>query len=359
MAQLVAHLLCKQGVRGSSPLGSTTLNSTIRRVAALVALLLAGCGDDPPPTAEAGGTGRVSPGTPTYDAQREPAAAVLPLVPAAATTLTVTDLDAIRAQLGVPELTSADPVADRSEFWGRAEREAPLLAQGLLREDASELMLDHGFGEDDVDWEAHFTGDDGDGFVLAFRPGLDMDAVAAAVREGVGPLKGARVLARQHLVVSGAAPDGADSWATDPTVVDLVGQPAEASYVRRGCLPLGVALGPDATAADRDRVLAHTDVTNLDELDAFALEFGDHLATVRMTRHRLDLFDRLHLGDAWPTTGTPAFAYGFSRGVGDPATGRIGYDVANPPAAARVALGETLPFGVCNEVDPVGEPTGS
>lgn len=24
MAQLVAHLLCKQGVRGSSPLGSTT-----------------------------------------------------------------------------------------------------------------------------------------------------------------------------------------------------------------------------------------------------------------------------------------------------------------------------------------------
>ncbi len=27
MAQLVAHLLCKQGVRGSSPLGSTTVRS--------------------------------------------------------------------------------------------------------------------------------------------------------------------------------------------------------------------------------------------------------------------------------------------------------------------------------------------
>ena len=26
LAQLVAHLLCKQGVRGSSPLGSTTRN---------------------------------------------------------------------------------------------------------------------------------------------------------------------------------------------------------------------------------------------------------------------------------------------------------------------------------------------
>jgi hypothetical protein len=28
MAQLVAHLLCKQGVRGSSPLGSTLVSGT-------------------------------------------------------------------------------------------------------------------------------------------------------------------------------------------------------------------------------------------------------------------------------------------------------------------------------------------
>ena len=30
LAQLVAHLLCKQGVRGSSPLGSTTMNGSSR-----------------------------------------------------------------------------------------------------------------------------------------------------------------------------------------------------------------------------------------------------------------------------------------------------------------------------------------
>ena len=30
LAQLVAHLLCKQGVRGSSPLGSTDVVSTAR-----------------------------------------------------------------------------------------------------------------------------------------------------------------------------------------------------------------------------------------------------------------------------------------------------------------------------------------
>lgn len=41
MAQLVAHLLCKQGVRGSSPLGSTRALIALLLVAALVS-----CGDD-------------------------------------------------------------------------------------------------------------------------------------------------------------------------------------------------------------------------------------------------------------------------------------------------------------------------
>ncbi len=356
MAQLVAHLLCKQGVRGSSPLGSTTLKSTIAAFA--VALLLVGCDDVPAPDVEPVGPPPRLAGTPTYDARLEPAAAVLPWVPANATTLTVTDWDEVRAQLGVPDLTSADPLADRSGFWRRAGTEAPLLAQGLLRANGSRLMLDYGFTQDDVDWEAHFRGGEGAGWVLAFRSGQDMGAVARAVGDGVGPLAGATVRPRDHLVLSGQATDSTDSWATDATVVPLVGDPAEAILVRRGCLPIAEALGPDATAEQRDRVLAHTDITDLDPLYAFALEFGDHLATIRVPRHRLDLFDRLHLGDAWPTTGSPAFADGFARGVGDPATGRIGYDVAHPPVAARVALGETLPFGVCNTVDPVTEPTG-
>jgi len=321
-------------------------------------LLLAGCGGVPAPDAEPVRPPPRLAGTPSYDARLEPAAAVLPWVPADATTLTVTDLDEIRAQLGVPDLTSADLMADRSGFWQRAGTEAPLLAQGLLREDGSTLMLDYGFTQDDVDWEAHFRGEDGAGWVLAFRPGLDMRAVARAVHDRVGPFAGATVRPQDHLVLSGQATDPTDSWATDATVVPLVGDPAEASLVRRGCIPLADALGPDATTERQDRVLAHTDVTDLDELYAFALEFGDHLATVRMSRHRLDLFDRLHLGDAWPTTGNPAFADGFARGVGDPATGRIGYDVANPPAAAELALGETLPFGSCNTVDPIPQPTG-
>jgi hypothetical protein len=35
MAQLVAHLLCKQGVRGSSPLGSTPSQVHFRRFLAI------------------------------------------------------------------------------------------------------------------------------------------------------------------------------------------------------------------------------------------------------------------------------------------------------------------------------------
>ncbi|GAB3774953.1 hypothetical protein FB382_003990 [Nocardioides ginsengisegetis] len=317
---------------------------------------LAGCGDDgPPPPDVAPPPARLS-GTPTYDAGLEPAEAVLPLVPATATTLTVTDLDEVRVQLGVPDMTSDDLVTDREQFWQRAATEAPLLTDGLLRPDNSELMLDYGFTEDDVDWEAHFTGDQGAGWVLAFRPDLDMAPVASAVRAGVGALAGGHV--QGHLVTFGTATDGADSWATDPAFVGLVGAPAEATYVHRGCLPFADALGPEPTGEDQDRVTAHYDVTNLDPLDAVVLEFGDHLATVRMPVDRLDLFDRLHVGDWWPRDGSPAFEDGFRQGVGDPATGRIGYDVPHPPLAAELALGETLPFGICNSVDPIAEPTG-
>lgn len=323
----------------------------------LVALSLLGCDEVPPPTVDAPSPPARLAGTPSYDAHEEPAEAVLPLVPATATTLTVMDLDGVRRQLGVPDLTSDDLMSERSEFWERTRTEAPMLAEGMLREDTSELMLDHGFTEDDVDWEAHFTGPEGNGYVLAFRPDLDMAAVAGAVEVGVGALGGGRVLREEHLVVSGVADDGAASWATDPAVVHLVGEPAEATYLRRGCVPFADALGPDVSAEQQDAVLARHDVTELEPLDAFAVSFGDHLATVRMSRDRTDLFDRLHLGDDWPD-GSPSFEDGFARGVGDPATGRIGYDVPRPAVAAGLTLIETLPFAVCNSVTPIPQPTG-
>ena len=323
--------------------------------AALV--LTAGCGADiPPPDVQPSPVH--SPTTtahPPYDAGLEPAEAALALVPGSATTVTVTDFDEIRKDLGVPDLTSEDPVSDRFDFWERARTEAPLLAEGMLRADNSEFLLDYGFTQDDVDWEAHFTGPDGNGYVVAFRPDLDLGAVSRAVEAGAGPLDGARVIAEDHLVVAGTAEDGVGVWAHDPTWTGLVGEPAEATYLRRGCIPLNDALGPDAGAEEQQDLLAKRPVTNLDDLAGFTVAFGDHNATVRMEPNRDDLFDRIDLGRDWPV---PGFGGGFRSGVGDPGSGRIGYAVPRPAQAAALTLLEELPFAVCNEVTPIAEPTG-
>jgi hypothetical protein len=278
---------------------------------------------------------------------------VLSLVPISAEVVTVTDWDAIRAQLGVPDLTSADLMTDRSTFWERAEQEAPLLAQGLLRPQTSELLLDHGFTQDDVDWEAHFRGPDGAGWVLALRPDLDPAAVQGAIDDGVGELAGATLLPGKHLVVSGTADPGDPVWGSEPQWDALVREPAAATYLHRGCVPLADALGPDAGTEEVDAVAA--EVTPLDDLPGFAISFGDHNATVRTEPDRDDVFARIDLGETWPV---PGFGDAFRTGVGDPSTGRIGYDVPHPPLAARTALLEELPFAVCHEVTPVPEPTG-
>ena len=326
-------------------------------LAALVATLTASCGRDiPPPDAEP--SPMHSPTTtahPPFDAGLEPAEAALAMVPGSATTVTVTDFDEIRKDLGVPDLTSEDPVSHRFDFWERARTEAPLMMEGLLRADNSEFLLDHGFTQDDVDWEAHFTGPDGNGYIVAFRPDLDLDAVSRAVEAGAGPLDGARVIVEDHLLVSGTAEDGVGVWAADPTWDGLVGEPAESTYLRRGCIPLNDALGPDAGAEEQQDLVARHPVTNLDDLPGFSVAFGDHNAVVRMEQNRDDLFDRLDLGRDWPV---PGFGSAFRSGVGDPGSGRIGYTVPRPGQAAALTLLEELPFAVCNEVSPIAEPTG-
>lgn len=329
-----------------------------RLLTGLAALsLLVGCGGDevPEPTPLAS----LTPTTtihPEYDAARPPAAAVLAMVPSDAEVLTVTDFDQARAQLGVPDLTSEDPMSDRSAFWERARTEAALLTDGMLREVNSELMLDYGFTQDDVDWEAHFNGPGGNGYVLGFRPDLDLGPVVRAVRDGVGPLAGATVLRDDHLVVSGTAAEDEQVWANEPIWRGLLGEASVATYAHRGCIPLLEALGPDADNDDLEQVQASHPVTVLDDLPAFAISFGDHLATVRMAEHREDLFTRLDFGRDWPR---PGFPQEYRDPVGDPTTGRIGYGVPRPARAVALALLEELPFAICNEqVAPLPDPTG-
>ena len=104
----------------------------------------------------------------------------------------------------------------------------------------------------------------------------------------------------------------------------LVGAEASSTFVQRGCLP------------------GDTDGRRLQELTAYAVEFGSTLATARLGAGRTDLFDRLALSEA-----LPAFTDGFTGGVADPSTGRIGLQIVDPVRAADLALRGRLPFAVC------------
>ncbi|GAA1477450.1 hypothetical protein GCM10009623_18960 [Nocardioides aestuarii] len=290
---------------------------------------------------------------PAYDAEAEPASAVLSLVPQDADTVTVTDWDAIRVQLGQPDLTSEGLGTDRFAFWERADTESAALTEGMLRADGSTFELDYGFTQDDVDWEAHWRGEDGRGFALALRPDLALDGVRRAIADGIGPLEGAELRAADHLVVAGTSET--DVWANEEQWEPLVAEPATATYLQRGCTPLNEALGPDGDAEAQAALLEKHPVTTLDDVSGFALGFGDHTAIAWFELGRSDLFDRLRIGEDWPV---PPFARTFTNGAADPSSGRLGYAVDDPPAAAGLTLLRELPFSVCPEVVPYDAPTG-
>jgi hypothetical protein len=310
-------------------------------VALLAASLLTACSTahprvyqqrpDPAPVIEA------------YDATLDPSAAVLPLVPAAATRLEVTDFTQLRLTLGFGELDGTSPAADRARFWHDLPSTASL-SSGLLRPVDARLRQRFGFGADDVDWEATYSGGGQDGWVIAFREDLAMGQVQRAVQAGVGPLKGAVVDAADHLVTSAAPPVGADSWGHDPQLVALVGRPADATYVQRGCLPFSSVYGSgvaDQLASGPKEMLAE-----LQPLDDFAVAFGGQLVTAQLGTGRDDLFQRLRIAGVLPAT-KPNFDQAFARGVADPSTGRLGFEIGRPQDAVRLTEQQRLPFAVC------------
>ena len=289
-----------------------------------VVLLVSGCSDDEPeqatPTAEPSETA-----PPAYDAALQPSAAVLALVPEAVQTVTVTDFDQVRLELGVGELSDQSPPAEVATFWQRATAERPLLSPGMLRPAEPRLATTYGFTQLDVAWEAHFYGADDQeaGWVLRFRDGTDMARVAAATKDPAGPLTGGDVDAAEHLVSSGTTDDPATSWAADPATQELVGLPANSTYVSRACVQ-----------ADASR--------DVDDLGAYSIQFEGSLVTARLGADRQDLFTRMRLGEREPT-----FAAAYDGGVADPLTGRIGYVMSDPATAAGLALEHRLPFAAC------------
>ena len=289
-------------------------------------LLVSGCSDDEPdrvssPAAAPGAT-RV----PAYDAALEPSAAVLALVPQEAATVTVTDFDQVRLELGAGELTDQATPQEVANFWRRATAERPLLSPGMLRSAGQQHATRYGLTELDVAWEAHFYGaDDREaGWVLRFRDGTDMARVAAATEDSAGPLSGGDVDAAERLVTSGTTDDPRQSWAADPRTWELVGSPASSTYVSRDCV--------QAEATD-----------DVDDLGAYSIQFEDRLVTARLGAARQDLFARMRLGQSEPT-----FSAAYDGGAADPLTGRIGYVMTDPATAARLALEHKVPFAACS-----------
>lgn len=291
------------------------------------------------------------------------------VTPAEATHLTVTDYDAIRARLGVPGLTSADIMTDRLEFWRAAEASTVLLTDGLLREENSRYDLTYDFTQDDVDAEVRWAGPDGGGFLLALRPDLDLDLVQAAIDDDAPGLGEATLDRATSSVRQGSGTGGV--WATSShsataRVGDVV---AESLVVRNGCVPFADALGVDATVEDQEEVLGAHDVEGLLDVDAVAIAFTGETATVRLaypvgteqSAIEEDLAARHALAQDWPTTETIGFSDGFGSGsvAGvDLEIGELEYAVANPTAAANLALADLVPLGVCADVELLAEPTG-
>jgi hypothetical protein len=313
----------------------------VRWLVPLVALAAAGCSDPPDPVfPEDPDTSAMST---DYDPSLEPSAAVLPLVPADATTLEVTDFDQLRLTLGFGSLDGDSPAPEKDRFW-RALEDAATLSTGLLRPAAAALQP-YGFGPDDVAWEATYAGDT-EGWVIALHDDVPAAQVQRAIREEVGPLAGAVLDPDRHLVTSGPAPEGADSWAALEEVVPLVGQEANATYVDRGCLPFDTVFGPGMEAQLAAAPKAEYDT--LDPLEGFSVALGSDLVTVRLGPARDDAFDRLRLDEFMPAI-RPEFGAAFARGVADPSTGRLGYDLQRPSAAIELIDDQHLPFAVCGD----------
>lgn len=260
-----------------------------------------------------------------YDPELEPARAVLPLVPADATTLDVTDFDRVRLELGAGELTGKSPAAERAAFWTRASQRSPLLTDGQIRPQEDAFAAAYGFTQDDVSWEAHFRLGADEGWVLKLRDGVPVDAVERAAAAASGPLAGAEVDPESLLVLSGAAADVAESWAADEELAALVPDaPAQATHVDTECVDVEVAAGDDLT-----------------ELGPFSLSFGGTLVTARLGEDRSDVFARARLEAG------ASFERAFGDPVADPGTGRIGFDLEDGALAADLAVRDDLPFAVC------------
>lgn len=286
-----------------------------------VALALVGCGDDSEPKKPEATASEDT--YPVYAATMEPVEAAMTFVPESARTLAVTDYDEVKSLFGLEDITSRSSPTDQSGLWSRADKEAAQVSGGLLRGVDQRLRDTYKWGAADVVWEARFTGGGKDGFVIKVA---DRIKPGRAIKAGVGPLKGARFDPKTHLITKNTASSGTENWAAQEVIVAVAGGPATSTYVVKGC----------AEGGPKEK-------TRLAPVEAYSIEFGGGLATLRLGEDRDDLFVRLKLGDR-----AAAYKKVFTNGVADPSSGRIGFRVKSPVTAATLVTSEPVPFAVCD-----------
>lgn len=293
----------------------------ISALAVGLALALVGCGDDSTPKKPEAAPAEET--YPAYAATMDPTEAAMTFVPVGATTLAVTDYDEVKSLFGLDDTTSRSGPAEQSELWSRADKEAAQVSGGLLREVDQQLRTTYRWGAADVVWEARFSGGGEEGFVIKVA---DRVKPGAAIKAGVGPLKGASFDPKTHLITKHTAAADAENWAAQETMLAVAGGPAASTYVVKGC----------AEGGPKEK-------TRLAPVEAYSVEFGGGLATLRLGEDRGDLFYRLKLGDQ-----AAAYTKVFTHGVADPSTGRIGFRVTNPVTAATLVTSEPVPYAVCD-----------
>lgn len=284
-------------------------------------LALVGCGDDSEPKKPEAAASEDT--YPVYAATMDPVEAAMTLVPESAKTLAVTDYDEVKSLFGFDDITSRSSPADQSDLWNRADKEAAQVSGGLLRGVDQPLRDTYKWGAADVIWEARFTGGGKEGFVIKVA---DRVKPGPAIKAGVGPLKGAKFDPETHLITKNTATPDAENWAAQEVMVAVAGGPATSTYVVKGC----------AEGGPKEK-------TRLAPVEAYSVEFGGGLATLRLGEDRDDMFVRLKLADQ-----VPAYKKVFTNGVADPASGRIGFRVTSPVSAATLVTSEPVPFAVCD-----------
>ncbi|MBB3087841.1 hypothetical protein [Nocardioides albus] len=293
----------------------------ISALAAGLALAMVGCGDDSEPKKPEAAPSEAD--HPAYATTMDPAAAAMSFVPADARTLAVTDYDEVKSLFGLDAVTSRSSPADQKDLWNRADKEAAQVSGGLLRGVDQRLRDKFSWGAADVAWEAKFAGGGKEGFVIKVADRADP---RQAIKAGIGPLRGAEFDPKTHLITKNTAAPDAENWAADEAMVAVAGGPATSTYVVKGC----------AEGGPKEK-------TRLAPIEAYSVEFGGGLATLRVGEDRDDLFVRLKLGDQ-----AAAYKKVFTNGVADPSTGRIGFRVTNPVTAATLVTSDPVPFAVCD-----------